>query len=172
MGRAMSEVHASARLRSAGHPMGLNHPRPPPVLVAAALPRLRRLPRAVTARARVRPPRWVAQSLQATCRGLMESRDELLSELALINRQLQASDESTSDLIDALVAAARALKLPTDAPREDTHRFIDGAEAVENATWAQCGGLVVALADRQVVDERAFAARLAERIFELTPTHH
>jgi hypothetical protein len=102
----------------------------------------------------------------------MESRDELLAELALINRQLEASDESTSDLIDALVEVARALKLPTDARREDSHRFAEGAEAVESATWAQCGGLVVALADRQVVDERAFAARVAQRIFELIPTHH
>ena len=102
----------------------------------------------------------------------MESRDALMAELALIDRQLQASDEPTSELVDALVDAARALKLPTAAPREDAHRFIEGADAVESATWAQCGGLVVALAERQVVDERAFAARVAHRIFELTPTHY
>jgi hypothetical protein len=102
----------------------------------------------------------------------MESRDVLMAELALIDRQLQTSDEPTSDLVDALVDAARALKLPTAAAREDTHRFIEGAEAVESATWAQCGGIVFALAERQVADERAFAARVAHRIFELTPTHY
>jgi len=102
----------------------------------------------------------------------MESRDTLMAELALIERQLQASDEPTSELVDALVDAAHALKLPAAALREDTHRFIEGADAVESATWAQCGGLVFALAERHVVDERAFAARVAQRIFELTPTHY
>jgi hypothetical protein len=102
----------------------------------------------------------------------MESRDTLMAELALIARQLQAPDEPTSDLIDALVDAARALKLPTDERRPDTHRFIEGAESVESATWAQCGGLVFALAERQVVDERSFATRVAQRIFQLTPTHY
>ena len=102
----------------------------------------------------------------------MESRETLMAELALIDRQLQSSDEPTSELVDALVDAAHALKLPTAAPREDTHRFLEGVEAVESATWGQCGGLVFALAERQVVNERAFAARVAHRIFELTPTHY
>jgi hypothetical protein len=101
----------------------------------------------------------------------MESRDTLMAELALIARQLQASDEPTSELIDALVSAARALKLPCDERREDTHRFLEGVESVESATWAQCGGLVFALAERRVVDERAVATRVAQRIFQLTPTH-
>ncbi len=101
----------------------------------------------------------------------MESRNELLSELVLIDRQLQASDESTSDLIDALVDVTRALKLPTDELGEDTHRFLHGDESLTSATWAQCGGLVFALVERQVVDERAFAARVARRIYELAPTH-
>ncbi len=98
-------------------------------------------------------------------------QNELLTELTLIDRQLQASDESTADLIDALVDVARALKVPTDDRREDTHRFIEGAESVASATWAQCGGLVFALVERQVVDERAFAALVAQRIGELAPTH-
>ena len=102
----------------------------------------------------------------------MESRDELMEELALIDRQLQMSDESAADLIEALVDAARALKLPIDGRREDAYRFIQGVDSVEAATWAQCGGLVFALSQRQVVDERALAARVAHRVFELTPTHY
>jgi hypothetical protein len=102
----------------------------------------------------------------------MESRDELLEQLALIERQLQASDEPTANLIDELVDVARALRLPTDDHREDAHRFTEGSEPVESATWKQCGGLIYALAQKQVPDERAFAARLTQRIFELLPTHH
>jgi len=102
----------------------------------------------------------------------MESRDELMGELALIQRQLQAPDEPTSVLVEALLGAARALKLPVDERRGDTHLFVEGGEAVESATWLQCGGLVFALAEGQVVDERAFALRLAQRIFDLTPTHY
>jgi hypothetical protein len=102
----------------------------------------------------------------------MESRDELMAELALIGRQLQASDEPTPDLINALADSARALKLPADERREDTHRFIEGSEPVESATWAQCGGLVWALAEGQVVDGRMLAARVAQRIFDLLPTHY
>jgi hypothetical protein len=102
----------------------------------------------------------------------MESRDELMAELVLIARQLQASDEPTSDLIDALIDVTRALKLPIDEPGTDTHRFIEGVDAVEVATWKQCAGLVFALAQKQVTDERALATRIAERVFELTPTHY
>jgi len=101
----------------------------------------------------------------------MESRDELMAKLALIERQLQASDEDTSQLVDELEDAARSLKLATDTHRDDAHLFIEGTAAVESATWAQCGGLLFALSHEQVVDARAFAARLARRIFELTPTH-
>lgn len=103
---------------------------------------------------------------------MMESRDHLMAELALIDRQLQASDETTSDLVEALLDVARALKLPVDARREDAHRFIEGTESVATATWAQCGGLVFALTQRQVVEERALAAQVAQRLFELTPTHY
>jgi len=102
----------------------------------------------------------------------MESCEELMGELALIERQLESSDEPTSDLIDALVEAARALRLPTDERREDTHLFIDGGEAVESATWRQCGGIVYALIERRIVDERTVAARVAQRIFELAPAHY
>src|SRR3954464_4626498 len=102
----------------------------------------------------------------------MESRDELMAELALIVRQLQASDESTSDLVDALVDTARALKLPINEGRDDAHRFIEGVQSVEAATWLQCGGLVFALAEHQVVDSRALASRVAQRVFELAPTHY
>lgn len=102
----------------------------------------------------------------------MESRDNLLAELALISRQLEASDEPTPDLISALIDSARAVKVPADEPRQDTHRFIEGTEPVEVATWAQCGGLVWALSESQVAEERALAARLAQRIFALVPTHY
>lgn len=102
----------------------------------------------------------------------MEARDDLMAEIALINRQLQASDESSSDLIDALVDVTRALKLPVDEPRSDTHRFVEGVESVESATWLQCAGLIHALSQRQVVEERALAARVAQRVFELAPTHY
>lgn len=102
----------------------------------------------------------------------MESRNDLMAEVALINRQLQASDEATSDLIEALLDVARAIKLPVDEHREDAHRFIEGTESVASATWAQCGGLVFALTQQQVVAERAFAAQLAQRLFELIPTHY
>ncbi|HKO53838.1 MAG TPA: hypothetical protein VJV79_39295 [Polyangiaceae bacterium] len=95
-----------------------------------------------------------------------------MAELALIGRQLQASDEPTPDLINALVDSARAMKLPVDQRRPDTHRFIEGSESVESATWAQCGGLVCALAEGQVVDERMLAARVAQRVFELLPSHY
>ncbi len=94
-----------------------------------------------------------------------------MAELALIDRQLQASDESTSDLLEALADTARALKVPADDRREDAHRFIEGVDAVESATWAQCGGLISALTEGLVVEERTVAARVARRIFELTPTH-
>jgi hypothetical protein len=112
-------------------------------------------------------------SVYETARGTtMDDRDELMAELALINRQLQASDEPTSDLVDALFEAARALKLPVDDPRDDTHRFIEGAEAIESATWVQCAGIIQLLAQHQLVDERALAARVAQRVFELAPTHY
>jgi hypothetical protein len=101
-----------------------------------------------------------------------ESRDELMAQLVLIGRQLQASDEATTDLIEALADTARALKLPIDERREDTHRFTEGTEAVAAATWAQCGALVFALTERQVVDDRALAAQVARRVFELTSTHY
>ncbi|HEX2673628.1 MAG TPA: hypothetical protein VHM25_22270 [Polyangiaceae bacterium] len=64
---------------------------------------------------------------------------------------------------DALLGANR---------RSDTHRFLEGDEAVESATWEQCGGLVHALETGQVADERAVAARVAARLFELVPTHY
>lgn len=102
----------------------------------------------------------------------MRTRDELLTEIALIGRQLQSSDEPTADLIDALFESARAVNLPVDDRREDTHRFIEGVEAVEAATWAQCAGLVHALQEHQVVEDRALAARVAQRIFDLLPTHY
>ena len=101
----------------------------------------------------------------------MDSPDELLEKLALIYRQLQASDEPTADLVEELVNVARALRLPTDDRRGDAHRFIEGAESVATATWNQCGGLIHALAQKQVVGERAFAAHIAQRVFELLPTH-
>ncbi|HET7539662.1 MAG TPA: hypothetical protein VFK05_07315 [Polyangiaceae bacterium] len=102
----------------------------------------------------------------------MESRDELMGELALIERQFQASDEPSVDLIEALLAVARALKMSVDERRTDTHLFLDGAKEVESATWAQCGDLVRALSEGKVLDERVFATRVARRIFELTPTHY
>jgi len=102
----------------------------------------------------------------------MKSRDELMAEFALIGRQLQSSDEPTPDLIDALIDSARAVNLPTDEHREDAHRFIEGTKRVESATWVQCGGLAFALAAGQVADGRAMAARVAERIFDLLPTHY
>jgi|tagenome__1003787_1003787.scaffolds.fasta_scaffold12704899_1 hypothetical protein len=102
----------------------------------------------------------------------MRTRDELMTEISLISRQLQTSDEPTPDLIEALVDSARAINLPVDERREDTHRFIEGDESVESATWAQCAGLVHALQEGQVVDDRALAARVAQRIFDLLPTHY
>ena len=101
-----------------------------------------------------------------------DSRDELMGELTLIERQLQTADEPTSDLIDALIDATRALKLPIDQRRPDAHLFIDSEQSVSSATWDQCGGLVFALARQEVVAPRAFAARVAQRVFELTPTHY
>lgn len=101
----------------------------------------------------------------------MQSRDGLLAELALIDRQLQASDEPTSDLVDALDAAARALRVPVDERGQDAYRFIEGEAAVSTATWVQCGGLVFALAQGHVVDSRQLAARVAQRLFELAPSH-
>ena len=102
----------------------------------------------------------------------MKSRDELMAAFALIGRQLQASDEPTPNLLEALIDSARAVNLPADEHREDTHRFIEGTKRVESATWAQCGGLAFALAAGQVADPRAMAARVAERIFDLLPTHY
>ena len=102
----------------------------------------------------------------------MKTRDELMEEFALIGRQLQSSDEPTPDLVEALLDSARAVNLPTDERRDDAHRFLEGTERVESATWAQCGGLAYALAAGQVADERALAARVAQRIFDLLPTHY
>lgn len=99
------------------------------------------------------------------------SRDELMTQMALIERQLQSSDESTADLVDALVDAARAARVPMQAGKDDTHAFIEGRAAVETATWAQCGGLIQALVEGYVVQNRDLAARVAQRVFELTPTH-
>jgi len=101
----------------------------------------------------------------------MESRDELMVELALIDRQLQGSDESTSDLVDALVDTARALRVPVEPSDEGLHLFINGKLSVDSATWGQCGGLVFELEQRTVVDDRSLAARVARRVFELAPKH-
>ncbi len=95
-----------------------------------------------------------------------------MADIALIERQLQASDEATADLVEALADGARALRLPVDDRRSDTHRFTEGADSVDAATWLQCGGLVYALSHGEVADERAFAARVARRIFDLTPSHY
>ena len=94
-----------------------------------------------------------------------------MTELALIVRQLQSSDEPTPDLIDALFDAGRAVNLPTDERRDDAHLFIEGAISIESATWIQCGGLLRALSARYVAENRALVARVARRIFELLPTH-
>ena len=102
----------------------------------------------------------------------MESRNDLLEKLALINRELQSSDAPTADLIEALADSARALNLPNDERKEDTFRFVEGDEAVESATWAQCGGLVQALEAGHIAAGRALAARVAARLFELVPTHY
>ena len=101
-----------------------------------------------------------------------DSRDELMGELVLIDRQLQAADEPTTNLMDALIDVTRALKLPIHQRRADARLFIESTQSVSSATWDQCGGLVFALAQREVVDPRAFASRVAQRIFELTPTHY
>lgn len=103
---------------------------------------------------------------------MSESLDDLMAGLSLIDRQLGASDESTADLIDALVDTARGLKVPVAARSDETHRFLEGAEPVARASWLQCGGLIFALAEGQVVDQRAVAAQLARRIFDLAPTHY
>lgn len=102
---------------------------------------------------------------------MSERRADLMAELFLIDRQLEASDESTTDLVDALVSTARGLKLPIDEHRDETHRFLEGMQPVADATWTQCGGLIFALAEGQVVDERAVAAQLARRIYDLAPCH-
>jgi len=95
----------------------------------------------------------------------MVTRDELMSELALLERQFQNSDEDTSQLVEELLDAGRALGLASDVHREDAHWFTEGLEPVESATWLQCGGLLYALDNDQVVNVRAFCARLARRIF-------
>ena len=94
-----------------------------------------------------------------------------MSQLALIERQLQSSDEPTADLVEALVDAGRAVSLPVEDRRDDSHVFIEGAASIATATWAQCGGLVHALAGGHVSENRELAARVAQRVFELTPTH-
>ena len=63
------------------------------------------------------------------------------------------------------------MKLPVDDARSDTHRFIEGVAPMESATWAQCGGLTLALAQHVLTDERALAGKVAQRVFELAPTH-
>jgi len=99
------------------------------------------------------------------------SKDDLLTQLSVIERQLQSSDEPTRDLVDALLEVARGAKLPMDERRADTQMFLEGAASVEAATWLQCGGLLHALGQGYVTEDRALAARLAQRIFELLPTH-
>ena len=106
------------------------------------------------------------------CRVLtVMSRDELLTELALIVRQLESSDESTADLLQALIDTARAARLPAEARRDDSLRFVEGDASVHSATWEQCGGLVHALEHGYVASDRSFIARVAARLFDLLPTH-
>ena len=102
----------------------------------------------------------------------MESREEVRDTLALIDRQLRASDEPTADLIEALLDSARSLNLPSESLDEDTFPFVTGEERVEAASWEQCGALVQALEDGRIVDGRELAARVAARIFELVPAHY
>jgi hypothetical protein len=49
--------------------------------------------------------------------------------------------------------------------------FLEGTEKVETATWTQCGGLLFALTHEEMRGADALAARVAERIFDLPPTH-
>lgn len=100
------------------------------------------------------------------------SRDEWMTQLAFIERQLQSADEPTADLVEALADAGRAVSLPVQEGREDSHLFIQGNASVATATWAQCGALVHALAEGYVAENRDLAARIAQRVFELTPTHY
>ena len=98
-------------------------------------------------------------------------RDDLMAQLALIERQLQSSDEPTADLVNALVDVAHALSLPVAERRAETLNFVGGVTSIETATWSQCGGLLHALTEGDVPENRELASRVAQRIFELVPTH-
>jgi hypothetical protein len=99
---------------------------------------------------------------------------ELLAELSRLARELKQPPHAEAGGLTAvprLVEVAHALGVPTNSRRDDAPVFLEGTERVETATWTQCGGLLFALAHEEMRGADALAARVAERIFDLAPTH-
>lgn len=104
----------------------------------------------------------------------MTEKLELIDELSHLRRQLSGPALATpgaSNAVSKLIEIARALGVPTTHRRDDAPVFLDGTEKLETATWTQCGGILYAIAHDEVSDRTAVAAKVAQRIFELAPTH-
>lgn len=98
----------------------------------------------------------------------------LIDELSRLVRELSELADATpraSSAVSKLVEIARALGVPTDHRRDDAPVFLEGTEKVATATWTQCGGLLYALAHDEARDRSAVATKVAQRLFELAPTH-
>ena len=99
---------------------------------------------------------------------------DMIGELSRIAQRLDQRASPQSDVASAtseLVDTARALGVPVDARRDDAPVFLEGTEKVETATRTQCGSMLYALTHETIPDPRAIAARIAQRLFELAPTH-
>jgi hypothetical protein len=94
----------------------------------------------------------------------------LVADLCRIAQSLRGQ-VADSRSIEELLQVAGALGVSTSSRRDDAPVFLDGTERVETATWTQCGGLLFALVHDDVREPCAIAARVAQRLFELAPTH-
>ena len=107
---------------------------------------------------------------------VMTAREKLklIDELSRLVRELSEPAPTTargSTAVAELLEIARALGVPTTDRRDDAPVFLEGTAKVETATWTQCGGLLFALAHDEVRDAQSLATRLAQRLFDLAPTH-
>ena len=107
----------------------------------------------------------------------MSSPDErALREWLTLSDQLKAAIERRSfdelaELQGNLLSTARALDLPVDVDRDDTHVFLEDPRGISTATWTQCGGVLRSLLKRRGPLDFDALVKAVTRVAELAPTH-
>ena len=80
------------------------------------------------------------------------------------------SFEELAVIQSKLLGAARAMDLPVDVGRDDTHVFLGEPRRLSAATWAQCGGVLGSLLKRRGPLDFDALVRAVARVAQLVPT--